>query len=50
MYYKQYELSKKIFLNGVSFDTATGQIADRQTEEIRPAGRNIRFRNFAAIF
>ena len=38
-YYKQYELSKKkIFLNGVTFDTATGQIADWQTEEIQPAG------------
>jgi len=34
-YYKQYELSKKkIFLNGVRFDTQTGQIADWQTEEI----------------
>ena len=34
-YYKQYELSKKkIFLNGVTFDTRTGQIADWQTEEI----------------
>ena len=38
-YYKQYELSKKkIFLNGVRFDTQTGQIADWQTEEILPAG------------
>ena len=36
-YYKQYELSKKkIFLNGVRFDTQTGQIADWQTEEILP--------------
>ena len=35
-YYKQYELSrKKIFLNGVRFDTETGQIADWQTEEIK---------------
>ena len=34
-YYKQYELSnKKIFLNGVRFDTRTGQIADWQTEEV----------------
>ena len=34
-YYKRYELSKKkIFLNGVTFDTQTGQIADWQTEEI----------------
>ena len=34
-YYKQYELSKKkIFLNGVTFDTRTGQIADWQTEEV----------------
>ena len=34
-YYKQYELSgKKIFLNGVTFDTQTGQIADWQTEEV----------------
>ena len=34
-YYRQYELSqKKIFLNGVTFDTGTGQIADWQTEEI----------------
>ena len=34
-YYKQYELSrKKIFLNGVTFDTATGQISNWQTEEI----------------
>ena len=34
-HYKQYELSKKkIFLNGVTFDTQTGQIADWQTEEI----------------
>ena len=33
-YYKQYELSgKKIFLNGVTFSTQTGQIADWQTEE-----------------
>ena len=33
-YYKRYELSrKKIFLNGVTFDTKTGQIADWQTEE-----------------
>jgi hypothetical protein len=33
-YYRQYELSKKkIFLNGVRFDTQTGQIADWQTEE-----------------
>ncbi len=33
-YYKQYELSKKkIFLNGVTFDTQSGQIADWQTEE-----------------
>ena len=38
-YYKQYELSnKKIFLNGVRFDTQTGQITDWQTEEILPAG------------
>ena len=37
-YYKQYELSKKkIFLNGVRFDTQTGQIADWQTEEVLPA-------------
>ena len=36
-YYKKYELSnKKIFLNGVCFDTQTGQIADWQTEEILP--------------
>ena len=36
-YYKKYELSnKKIFLNGVRFDTQTGQIADWQTEEILP--------------
>ena len=35
-YYKQYELSnKKIFLNGVRFDTKTGQIADWQTEEVK---------------
>ena len=35
-YYKQYELSrKKIFLNGVTFDTATGQISDWQTEEVQ---------------
>ena len=35
-YFKQYELSqKKIFLNGVAFDTETGQIADWQTEEVR---------------
>ena len=35
-YYKQYELSKKtIFLNGVTFDTRTGQIADWQTEEVK---------------
>ena len=35
-YYKQYELSnKKIFLNGVRFDTQTGQIADWQTEEVK---------------
>ena len=35
-YYKQYELSnKKIFLNGVTFDTKTGQIADWQTEEVQ---------------
>ena len=35
-YYKQYELSKKkIFLNGVTFDTQTGQIADWQTEEVK---------------
>ena len=35
-YYKQYELSKKkIFLNGVTFDTKTGQIADWQTEEVK---------------
>ena len=35
-YFKQYELSrKKIFLNGVSFDTKTGQIADWQTEEVK---------------
>ena len=33
-YYKQYELSgKKIFLNGVTFSTRTGQIADWRTEE-----------------
>ena len=33
-YYKQYELSgKKIFLNGVTFSTQTGQIADWRTEE-----------------
>ena len=37
-YYKQYELSrKKIFLNGVSFDTKTGQISDWQTEEVNTA-------------
>ena len=37
-YYKQYELSKKkIFLNGVRFDTQTGQIANWQTEGIIPA-------------
>ena len=36
-YYKQYELSnKKIFLNGVRFDTQSGQIADWQIEEILP--------------
>ena len=35
-YYKQYELSKKkIFLNGVTFDTQTGQIADWQSEEVK---------------
>ena len=35
-YYKQYELSKKkIFLNGVRFDTQTGQIAGWQTEEVK---------------
>ena len=35
-YYRQYELSrKKIFLNGVAFDTRTGQISDWQTEEIK---------------
>ena len=35
-YSKQYELSnKKIFLNVVTFDTATGQIADWQTEEVK---------------
>ena len=35
-YFKQYELSqKKIFLNGVAFDTETGRIADWQTEEVR---------------
>ena len=35
-YYKQYELSqKKIFLNGVTFDTKTGQIIDWQTEEVK---------------
>ena len=35
-YYKKYELSnKKIFLNGVRFDTQTGQIADWQTEEVK---------------
>ena len=35
-YFRQYELSqKKIFLNGVAFDTETGQIADWQTEEVR---------------
>ncbi|MBQ7694374.1 MAG: ATP-binding protein [Lentisphaeria bacterium] len=35
-YFKQYELSqKKIFLNGVAFDTESGQIADWQTEEVR---------------
>ena len=35
-YYKKYELSnKKIFLNGVRFDTQTGQIADWQTEEMK---------------
>ena len=35
-YYKQYELSKKkIFLNGVTFDTRTGQIADWLTEEVK---------------
>ena len=34
-YDRQYELSqKKIFLNGVRFDTKTGQIADWQTEFI----------------
>ena len=34
-YYKQYELSKKqIFLNGVTFDTKSGQIADSQAEEV----------------
>ena len=34
-YYKQYELSgKKIFLNGVTFSTQTGQIADWRTEEV----------------
>ena len=37
-YYKQYELSReKIFLNGVAFDTTTGQISDWQTEEINSA-------------
>ena len=37
-YYKQYELSKKkIFLNGVTFDTQTGQIANWETEELLPA-------------
>lgn len=37
-YYKQYELSrKKVFLNGVTFDTKTGQIADWQTEEMDAA-------------
>ena len=31
-YYRQYELSqKKIFLNGVSFNTQTGQLSDWQT-------------------
>ena len=35
-YYKKYELSnKKIFLNGVRFDTQTGQLADWQTEEVK---------------
>ena len=35
-YYKKYELSKKkILLNGVTFDTATGQISDWQTEEVK---------------
>ena len=35
-YFRQYELSqKKIFLNGVAFDTETGRIADWQTEEVR---------------
>ena len=35
-YCKQYELSKKkIFLNGVTFDTRTGQISDWQTEEVK---------------
>ena len=35
-YFKQDELSqKKIFLNGVAFDTETGRIADWQTEEVR---------------
>ena len=35
-YYKKYELSqKKILLNGVAFDTATGQIVDWQTEEVK---------------
>ena len=35
-YYKQYELSKKkIFLNGVTVDTKTGQIADWQTDEVK---------------
>ncbi|MBQ6473745.1 MAG: ATP-binding protein [Victivallales bacterium] len=34
-YYQQYGLSRKrIFLNGVTFDTRTGQIADWQTEEV----------------
>ena len=37
-YFKQYELSrKKIILNGVTFDTRTGQIADWETEELPPA-------------
>ena len=35
-YFRQYELSqKKILLNGVTFDTVTGQIADWQTEEVQ---------------
>ena len=35
-YYKRYELSrKKIYLNGVSFDTGTGQIIDWQSEEVK---------------